>query len=205
VIAPLPVYSAQSWTLTDFAWRNRLLAASAGAVVVALVWLTGTALLRVMPMSPLQSPLAAALIYGAGLEEIFKLLALLLLWRAVRLRPSRDLLPAATGIACGFAAAENVLALWWATYPVMSLFQRIAMALPMHLAFAAIVASILARHGLRAATRVIAALLAVIALHTGYDAASFAGLQTMPLVILVVLGVFACRAWRLHLRHPAGA
>lgn len=205
VMVPLLVYGGLRWTLTDFAPRFGVASIGAGAVVVALVWLTGTAMLRVMPLSPLQSPVLAALIYGAGLEETFKLLALLLLWQILRLCPARDLLPAATGIACGFAAAENILALWWAAYPAVALFGRIAMALPMHLACAAIMASILARRGPWSAARVAAALLATVVPHAAYDATSFADLQTLHLAILAVLVVFTCVAWWHHPRRATGA
>jgi hypothetical protein len=187
--------------LTDFARRNQVLAVAAGVAVVALVWLTGTAMLRVMPLSPRQSPILAALTYSAGLEETFKLLALLLLWRVSRLRPARDLLPAATGIACGFAAAENVLVLWSAADPAIMLFQRIAIALPLHLACAAIMTSIITRRGPCTAMRLLPALLAAIVAHAAYDAASFADLQTMPFVIAAVLFVFTCHAWWRYLRR----
>ena len=206
MVAPLLVYGGLCWALTDFARRDRMAAVGAGVAVLALVWLTGTALLRVLPVSPRQSPILAALTYGAGLEETFKLLAFLLLWRALRLRPPRDLLPAATGLACGFAAAENVLALWWAAHPAMALFHRVAMALPAHMGYAAIMAGILARRGAWPATRqVVAALLATIVAHAAYDAAALAGLQTMTRLILAALVVFTCWAWWRHLRRAAGA
>jgi hypothetical protein len=173
-----------------------VLAFVSGPVVVALAWRVGTLLLRVMPIAPRQSPFLAAFFYSAGLEESLKLVALLALWCAVRARSPRDLLPIATGIACGFASAENVLALWSAAHPATAFVERMTMALLAHIAYAAVTAVILAAVAPPLSARGIgAALLVAILLHGAYDAAAFADLSWATLALLAALGAFAVVTW----------
>ncbi len=199
-IVPLLVYAGLCRLLPGFAQRERVLALGTGIVVVALVWTVGTLILLAFPLSPRRSPVLTAFTYGAGLEETAKLLALLVLWRIGRVPAARDLLPVATGIACGFAAAENILTLWKAAYPMRAVFERTLLALPAHMAYAAIMVEVLARVDPPFGRRgLVLALVAAILCHGVYDALSLAGLRDLTWLMAALLAAITVWAWRRRL------
>jgi RsiW-degrading membrane proteinase PrsW (M82 family) len=201
-IVPLLVYAGLCCLVPGLVRRDRVLALGAGILVVALVWTVAAVVLPVFPLSPRASPVLAAFTYGAGLEETSKLLALLVLWRLGRAAAARDPLPFATGIACGFAAAENILTLWRAAHPMRALFERMLLALPAHTAYAAIMAAVLARvHPSFGARGCALALLAAILCHGLYDAVSLAGLRDLTCLIAALLAAITAWAWWHRLRQ----
>ena len=106
------------------------------------------------------------------------------------------------GIACGFAAAENILTLWKAAYPMRAVFERMLLALPAHMAYAAIMAAVLARVVPRFGARgLVLALLAAILCHGVYDTLSFAGLRDWTWLTAALFAAITAWAWWRHLRQ----
>jgi hypothetical protein len=201
-IVPLLVYAALCRGASDFARRDRVLAVATGAAAVVLVWAVATRLLLVLPVSPRRSPILAAFTYAAGLEETVKLLGLVILWRFMRAHSARDLLPAATGIACGFAAAETILTFWAAHYPMLAFVERVFLALTAHMAYAAIMAGVLGRIDPPfGAGGLLLALVAAIVCHGVYDALSFAGLHELAWLMAALSAAVTAAAWWRHRRR----
>jgi hypothetical protein len=149
----------------------------------------GPALHVVVPHMPGFAPLNAALIYSALPEEALKLAAL----RAVASRPVP--LVAATGVACGFAAAENVLALAYAGDPSGALVELLVFAWPVHLALAAIAVEVLARAGTGLRGYGLA-FLVVMPLHTLFDTLIFAGWVQVGMAVIATAFLIALGVWR---------
>lgn len=202
---PIIVFLSLCRGEAEVAWRDRVLALGGGIVAAALILAAAPHVRALIPLAPRQSPILTAFVYAAVPEETVKLAALLLVGRLTWDRPPQHWLPAATGIACGFAAAETVFILWAATDPWGALPGRLLVALPAHLGIAAVAAAMLARSGSVLSVGAVASVLvAAIVLHGAADAAFFARQQWLGYAVVASLAAFAGRAWWRRLR-PAPA
>ncbi len=165
------------------------IALAAGALGALVLYALGPPLRALVPLIPGFAPFNAALVYAALPEEALKLAAL----RAVAAR--RVPLVAATGVACGFAAAENVLALAYAADPSGTLLERLAIAWPAHLSLAALAVEVLARQGLGLRGYGLA-FLVVMPLHTLFDTLFFAGWVEAGMAIIATSFLVALGVWR---------
>lgn len=203
-MAPLGVYAILCTPLRDVAKRTQALACIVGAALTAAVlWLIGPVLLRLTPPLPFDAPWRTTLIHAALPEETLKLAALLLLWRSTGARSFRNILVLATGIACGFAAFENGLAVWYARQPGIVVLERLFFSIPAHMAYAAITAGVLAAGGIRFDwRRICLAWTAATTLHWAYDAALFGGNDPMVYALLAVSIAIVVLAWWCAIRSP---
>ena len=160
--------------------------------MLAAVLLYGVApiLRAVVPLAPDLSPVRAAFVYAAMPEEALKLAGLAVVVRR------RSLLLQATGIACGFATVENVLAIAYApSSPFAILIDRVIGGIPAHLVLGAWAAGVLRRTGL-SPRGFLAAFAFVAALHTLFDTLFFAGHNRAGIGAIVIAGILAALFWR---------
>ena len=142
-----------------------------------------------MPHVPGFAPFNAALVYAAIPEEALKLAALAML------SPRRALFLAATGVACGFAAGENVLAAAYAGGSSAMLAARLLVAWPAHLSLAAVAAEVLTRTGLDIRGYLLA-FLCVMPLHALFDTLFFMGWSQMGTAAVAAAFLIALAIWR---------
>jgi len=152
-----------------------------------------------------------AFIHAALTEELGKFGPLLLLLRgfgprwgaAWQARDALAVLALACAVAAGFAALENALALWHAAAPLAALGQRLTIALPAHLGYAAILALALARApaggpgwlgGGRAGWAAAGLAVAVLA-HGLFDLAALGGLTLLGTITWAALWAVLAWAW----------
>ncbi|MBS0641009.1 MAG: PrsW family glutamic-type intramembrane protease [Acetobacteraceae bacterium] len=197
MLAPVALFAGLCAAVHDVGRRTQVLSLAVGLAACATIfWGAVPFLLRVLPFRPFQAPATMALVYAAVPEEIVRFLALLLLWHWTQPRSGRDVLVLTTGIACGFAAFEGALGIWFAAHPWAMLAERLMVGLPVHVALAAIVAAIAAPLGRMPDRRyLIPAWIAAVLAHWLFDAIWFADWRGMAYGLVTLYAAFAGFAW----------
>jgi hypothetical protein len=172
------------------------LSLGAGALGTLVFFVLGPPLRALVPHLPGFAPFNAGLFLIALPQEALKLAGL------YAVSPKRVPLIQATGVACGFAAAENVLTLAYAPDPTTVLTTQLMFALPTHLALAAIAADVLARCGLGWRGYAVT-FAATLALHTLVVTLFFANWLQAGMAIIATAFLIALGIWRLRLSDTA--